>query len=405
MIAANRWRRVAAVTFALLSYGCGSSTGLGRGVPAVIRFSVDTLRLIQGEPQPVQFKVYDAANREISGESPAFTMETGGGAALTFTGGQVTGTSLGTATIVATLGSITARLPTLVFGHPAGTDVQRQPLGFRPYGVAVGPTFALITQLDAGTVTRFRLDPFGPVDTIGTGSVPTGISLDATGTRALVTNQFDPSFGIIDVAANRETRTVAAPSTTFRTIFSPDGRRGYGTVTQGTLMVIDPVAGNSVATVQIVADANGMAFGPGDTLLYVTSMNGGISVVNTKTNTVTATIPASGTLQDIAFTNDRSSFFVANESSSSIAAYSSGSPAQSASIEVGGPSFGLALSPDGKQLWVTQTALGRITIVDVASRTVSRSISVGGEPRRIAFDRFGLFAIVSDEAGNVLMIH
>jgi YVTN family beta-propeller protein len=406
MIAANRWRRVAGITLALLSYGCGSSTtGPGRGVPATIRFSVDTLRLIQGEPQTIQFKVYDAANRDISGQSPAFSMEPGGAASLTFTGGQVTGTSVGTATVVATLGSATARLPTLVFGHPGGADVQRQPLGSRPYGVAVGLTFALITQLDAGTVTRFRLDPFGPVDTISTGNVPTGISLDATGTRALVTNQFDPSFGIIDVAANRQTKKLAATSTTFRTIFSPDGRRGYGTVTQGSLMVIDPVAGDTVATVRIVADANGIAFGPGDTLLFVTGMNGGISVVNTKTNTATATIPASGTLQDIAFTNDRSSFFVANESSSSIAVYSSGNYTQSASIDVGGPSFGLTLSPDGKQLWVAQTSLGRITIVDVGSRTVSRTIGVGGEPRRIAFDRFGLFAIVSDEAGNVLMIH
>lgn len=406
MIAANRWRRLAAVTLALVSYGCGSSTtGPGRNVPAVIQFSVDTLRLNRDEPQTIQFKVYDAAHHEVSSQSPTFAMEPGGGAALTFAGGQVTGTSLGTATIVATLGSITARLPTLVFGHPAGTDVQRQPLGFRPYGVAVGPTFALITQLDAGTVTRFSLDPFGPVDTISTGSVPTGISVDATGARALVTNQFDPSIGIIDVAANRETKKLGATSTTFRTIFSPDGRRGYGTVTQGSLMVIDPVAGDTVATVRIVSNANGMAFGQGDTLLYVTGMTGGISVVNTKSNAVAATIPAPGTLQDIAFSKDRSSFFVASESSSSLAVYSSGSLAQTTSVDVGGASFGLTLSPDGKQLWVAQTSLGKITIVDVASRAVSRTINVGGGPRRIAFDRFGLFAIVSDEAGNVLMIH
>ena len=315
----------------------------------------------------------------------------------------MTATSGGQGAIVAALGSLTSRLPVISFGHPTGGTVNKVPLGLRPYGVAVGPNFALVTQLDGGTVTRFSLSPFQSVGTITTGSVPTGISVDAKGTRALVTNQFDPSIGIIDVASNTETTKLSATSTTFRTIFSADGARGYGTLTEGKLMVIDPVTRTSVTTVPIVINANGLAFGPGDTLLYVTSMSGGISVFNTKTNTVVNTISLSGTLQDVAFTRDRTSFFVANENSTSLLVCASATGQQSTVINLPAGPFGLTVTPDGKQLWVAHTN-GSITVIDVATRTVSRNQSIGGSLRRIAFDRFGTLAIVSDEAGNVVMI-
>jgi YVTN family beta-propeller protein len=67
--------------------------------------------------------------------------------------------------------------------------------------------------------------------------------------------------------------------------------------------------------------------------------------------------------------------------------------------------FGLTLSPDGKQLYATGALAGMLWIVDRASRTKVNSISIGGTPRRIAFDDPGSTAIVSNEAGFITIIH
>lgn len=397
---------VVALTSVAIACGGGGSVTGPSATPAAIRFAVDTLRLTEGEAQSVTVSVLDAQNHEIGGTSVTLTSETDGGATLSIQGRQVTGGSAGRATLVARTGSVTTRVPVLVFGHPAGINPERLSLGMRPYGVAVGEGFALVTQLDGGTVTRFSLNPFRITDTITTGTlgaVPTGISIDRAGTRALVANQWDPSVGIIDLATNKQTTKLAATSTAFRTIFSADGTRGYATLSGGALMVIDPVARTAVTSVPIVQAGNGIGLGRGDSLVYLSGMFGGISVVNTKTNSVN-TLPLSGALQEIVAAPDGASLFVARESSSSVAVVSLTTGAVLATIELGGPSFGMAMSPDNKQLWVTRTS-GSVVVIDAAARAVLRTITLNGLPRRIGFDRFGSVAVVSDEAGSVVMIH
>jgi YVTN family beta-propeller protein len=66
--------------------------------------------------------------------------------------------------------------------------------------------------------------------------------------------------------------------------------------------------------------------------------------------------------------------------------------------------FGLALTPDGKQLWVTETEVGRIAVVDCASRAVVETILVLGAPRHLAITPDGTTAVVANQAGAVQII-
>jgi len=381
---------------------CGNA--VEQGTPSSMRFAVDTLRLNVGDAQSIPLSVLDAQNHDVAGATPTFTVDTTGGGDLTINGRQATGTLPGEATLVATLGSVVSRLPVHVFGHPNGSaPPQRLALDFRPYGVAVTQSSALVTQLDAGTVTRISLAPFKIVTAIPTGSVPTGISVNRAGTLALVTNQFDPSIGVIDLSSNQQVRRINGTSSTFRTIFSSDGSRGYATLAEGATLVIDPVGGITTARIPVVTAPNGIAFGAGDSLLYVTGMFGGISVLNAKTGAPVTTFQISGTLQDIVPTPDGTALFLASESNPAIAVVSTSSGTVTGTISLVAPAFGLALTPDRKQLWVTHTS-GTVTVIDAATRTVLRTISLGGRPRRVAFDRFGRVAIVSDEMGSVVMI-
>ena len=64
--------------------------------------------------------------------------------------------------------------------------------------------------------------------------------------------------------------------------------------------------------------------------------------------------------------------------------------------------FGASItpSPDRSKLFVTLTGTGDVKVIDRATRAVTRTIYVGGAPRRIAFTSDGT-AVIANEAGYV----
>ena len=289
--------------------------------------------------------------------------------------------------------------------HPAGVIAATVPVGARPYGIALAGTRAIVTQLDAAQVVRFDVSSAHVIDSISVGRVPTGITVFANGSAAAVTNQMDANVEFLNLTTKSSTAFVAGPSSTFRVLASQDEKHLYATASSGSVGVI-AMPGHTVETSISVGGApNGLALSPDGKTLYVTAMAGGISVINTSSNTVTRTIPLQGTLQDIAVSLDGSELYVADESSGNIHVVDATSGSLRADVQMGAGVFGLTLSPDGQQLYATGAQSGMFWIVDRASRSKVNSISIGGIPRRIAFDDAGSTAVVSNEAGFVTIIH
>jgi YVTN family beta-propeller protein len=65
-------------------------------------------------------------------------------------------------------------------------------------------------------------------------------------------------------------------------------------------------------------------------------------------------------------------------------------------LEVNTPTHGLALTPDGKQLWVTSLADGGVYVYDLATRKTSPLIHVGKCPNWIACSPDGKYCAVSN---------
>jgi YVTN family beta-propeller protein len=62
-----------------------------------------------------------------------------------------------------------------------------------------------------------------------------------------------------------------------------------------------------------------------------------------------------------------------------------------------GPAFGLAVTPDNEQLYVSSPSDGSVLIVDRATRKLICRYPVKGTPRRIAFSPAGDRAYVTNE--------
>ena len=73
-----------------------------------------------------------------------------------------------------------------------------------------------------------------------------------------------------------------------------------------------------------------------------------------------------------------------------------------AEIAIGANVRGLALSPDGTQLWAT--SLGDLLVVDPAQGSIVTRLALGGTAGYIAFDPAGTTAFVSNDQGWVDVI-
>ena len=123
-----------------------------------------------------------------------------------------------------------------------------------------------------------------------------------------------------------------------------------------------------------------------------------MTTVNLKSNTAVRSWTLGGILQDVAVSPDGGTLYVAHEDSGAIDVVNSATGAVTSKITTPAGVFGLKLAIDGKTLWATEPS-GSVLVIDRLSGQVSRTFSVGGIPRRIAFDRATGRAVVSNEFG------
>lgn len=144
----------------------------------------------------------------------------------------------------------------------------------------------------------------------------------------------------------------------------------------GTLRALDPSTGQVVATLTI-AEPDGMAFVPGTGTLLVTSGISGpgrLAFVDTAARTVTAQVPVGSAPHAIAVSADGSRAYVTDQYSNDVAVVDVAARRMVSSIPLDGTPYFLALR--GGSLYVSRTGNGRVSVVDVATSTVTREFQL-----------------------------
>jgi YVTN family beta-propeller protein len=272
-----------------------------------------------------------------------------------------------------------------------------------PWGVAVRDDgLALFTDLLGGRVgitsTKTRaVDGF-----IQTGLAPTGIALSPDGNTAYVANQFG-NVSRIDVATRQVTGSVdIANAQALR--LSPDGLQLFVATTGTAVVTVDIATLSIVRTVDVGSAPNGFAVHPGGRLLYVSSFDAGtVSEIDMVTGQVLRTFTTFGTPQEMALNRKGTRLYVANEGGwLDEIDLASGEFAPSIPLQAG--AFGVGVTPDDSQTYLTLPSAGLIQIFGLQSRKLAKTINVGGDPRRIAFSQQGRIAAVTNAAGFITFI-
>jgi YVTN family beta-propeller protein len=272
-----------------------------------------------------------------------------------------------------------------------------------PWGVAVrddGLTY--FTELFADgvgiTSTKTRtIDGF-----IQTGPIPTGIVFSPDGATVYVANQFG-NVSRIDVATKQVTGTVAVENPLAVRV-SPDGSQLFVATGNTAVVTVDVATLSVVRTVDVGFAPNGFAVHPDGRILYVSSFVGGtVSEIDMFTGAVLRTFTPFGTPQEMALNRKGTRLYIANEAGwLDELDLASGNFTSRIALQAG--AFGVGVTPDDGQAYLTLPSAGLIQIFTLQTRKLTKSINVGGDPRRIAFSQQGHLAAVTNAAGFLTFV-
>jgi YVTN family beta-propeller protein len=143
-------------------------------------------------------------------------------------------------------------------------------------------------------------------------------------------------------------------------VVNPTGTKMYVTsFLNNVIYIVNTKTNTVIATVPIGTQPNKIAVNPSGTMVYVLNGNN-VSVINTKINTVAATIPVGVNPNEIAITPDGTKAYVVNMGTfenpdNTISIIDTATNTVVATMPVGVNPSGIAITPDGTKVYVTNS--------------------------------------------------
>jgi YVTN family beta-propeller protein len=240
---------------------------------------------------------------------------------------------------------------------------------------------------------------------ITTGLNPINLAFSPNGATAYVTNLLSNNVGVIDVASAQQVATI---STGFAEPFvvrvSPDGERLFIATNGTTVLIVDTATLQIVGSVEVGWAPNAFAVHPDGRIMYVSAFEGGtVSEIDMFTGIVLRTFPVGGTPQDMAVNRKGSRLYVGNEQGY-LNEIDLLTGLELPRIPLAGGAFGIGVTPDDGEAYVSVPAAGVVQVFSLQTRKLTRTINVGGNPRRIAFSQRGHIGAIANLAGFLTFV-
>ena len=143
-----------------------------------------------------------------------------------------------------------------------------------------------------------------------------------------------------------------------------------------------------------VAIAATTAFAGGPKAYIGNFKDNSVSVIDTDSGTVVATVPVSAGPHGMAITRDGRTVYVSGDGSSSVDVIDTATDKVVKTIEVGKTPNGIALTPDNRLLLVTVYGDNRLALIDTSTQSVAGTIPVP-KPHTVAISPDGKMAYVT----------
>lgn len=170
-------------------------------------------------------------------------------------------------------------------------------------------------------------------------------------------------------------------------VTTPNESKFYVTNTvSGTVSVIDRASGE-VKVLATGPGTEGIAISPDGKEVWAASRTDAkIEVISTATDTIVATFPSGGkSPKRMEFTPDGSQVWVTNSGSSQATVFDAHARELVGSVETSKDPSGVSISPDGRRVYVTNSNANVLTFIDAATRKITNTLAIGTDPDGIAW--------------------
>lgn len=189
---------------------------------------------------------------------------------------------------------------------------------------------------------------------------------------------------------------------------SPDGKRLYlSNEDAGTATIVDTANGKNIATLVVGTEPEGVTASPDGRFVYVTTETSNvISVIDAKKEKTAANILVDARPRAVIFTRDSSQAWATAELAGSVMLIDvkrtrvvKRIPLQRTDKPVG-----LALSPDGKRLYVATGRGNGVTVIDTAAQRVIGHVPAGQRVWGIAISKDGRKVYAAGSLSNTISV-
>ena len=249
--------------------------------------------------------------------------------------------------------------------------------------VRADQAFAYVTVNIDNVVQVVDTRTNGVVQTVTGLTGPRGVAVSPDGSRVYVANNTggtntvsaysaDPLTGQLTALATISTGVNTQPR---RVVVSPDGSRLYianqGNLgANGSISVVDTSTNTIVATVATGGQLTDIAVNAAGTRVYVVSTTNQMFVVDTATNTVVATVATGGDARGVVVHPDGTRVYVTNQNTNTINQFDAATNASLGVVpSLGTTPFGVVVSPNGTSVYTANNISSNVSMFSVTAGT------------------------------------
>lgn len=242
------------------------------------------------------------------------------------------------------------------------------------------------------------------VATIPVGNSPSGVAVNADGSKAYAANSYGNSVSFIDVAKKKVSATVHVGRKPSAVVVTTDGSTLYvANEKSNSVSVVSTAVPGVTQTVAVGKAPVALAVNSSGTQVYaVDSRDNDVSIINTSTNRVTK-VAVGNNPSGIAVNESGTLAYVTNQDDNTVTVIALSTNATT-TVAVGNAPIGVAVNPSGSRVYVANNSDNTVSVIDADSNRVLHTIPVGDSPQGIAVSSRGINVSVANAVDNTISI-
>ncbi|WP_167568713.1 NTTRR-F1 domain [Brevibacillus migulae] len=263
---------------------------------------------------------------------------------------------------------------------------------------------AFVANSFSDHLSVIEVDSMDVVDHIDVGYDPMGVVVSPDGRLVFVSNFSGHTVSVIDTGSHQVVNTIQVGQGPSEIVITPNGRIAYvANLHSSTISVMDMQMYRVLETVSLHADS--MVISPDGHHLYVAQRTqDALFVMNTSTHETVGQIAVKAP-HGIAITPDGNRLYVTNSGANqTVTVIDPSTFGIIEMIKVGNTPTGIIMSPDGSRAYVAVSGDAAIAVLQLPSHTLEATISMDSTPEKLAISPDGKQLFITEMISNQVSI-